>query len=264
MNKVLFALFLTLAVVSAQDMCQISLIGVLPLLQPLYTNYRNRDWVALEKNVESLIPSSQIVTQYCLDSTILTTDASQRCLKSVYSLARMFAPLANQANNSEALVTLVNNFKDASKEFYTACFFNPLSGITQEELALFESFDIVALEGAHVTDIFGCITSVSRMIPLFKTFIDDVKGKKGYEVISADLKQIFAGISPLCDECGLPKPSGKGGPVDIGACLVSADKLADDAYLIVKSGLDFTKIISGITAFIRDLAPALSQCGIIA
>lgn len=264
MNKVIIALFLTLAVVSAQDFCQLYLLSVVPLFSPLYNNYKNRDWVALEKNIETLIPSAQLITQNCLNYTILASQGSQRCLKSVYTLARMFAPLANQLNNSEALVNLVNNFGSATQEFYTACYYNPLYGSTEYEIALFESFDGESLEDFEVKDIFGCIGSATQMFPLFKGFIDDVKGKKGFQVISDDLKQIFAAISPLCENCGIPKPKGKGGPVDIGACLVSAEKLADDAYLIVNSGSNFSKIIQGISAFINDLGAALGQCGVVA
>jgi hypothetical protein len=264
MNKVIIALFLTLAVASAQDFCQLYLLTVVPLFNPLYTNYKNRDWVALEKSIENLIPTAKTLTQNCLNYTILGSDGSQRCLNSVYTLSRMFAPLANQLNDSEALVNLVNNFGNATKEFYTACVSNPLSGATQEELALFESFDADYLEDYQVADIFGCIGSATNMFPLFKNFIADVKGKKGFEVISNDLKQIFAAISPLCENCGIPKPKGKGGPVDIGACLVSADKLADDAYLIVNSGSNIAKIIQGISAFINDLGEALGQCGVVA
>jgi hypothetical protein len=264
MNKVIIVLFLTLAVASAQDICQLYLLTSIPLLSPLYTNYKNRDWVALEKSIENLIPTTKLLTQNCLNHNILTSDGSQRCLNSVYTLSRMFAPLANELNNSEALVNLVNNFGNASKEFYTACYYNPLWGATQEELALFESSDADFLQDPQVKDIFSCIGSATQLFPLFKSFIADVKGKKGFEVISNDLKGIFAAISPLCDNCGIPKPKGKGGPVDIGACLVSAEKLADDAYLIVNSGSNFSKIIQGISAFINDLGAALGQCGVVA
>jgi len=264
MNKVIIALFVTLAVASAQDMCQLSLFSALPTLQPLYSNYKTRDWVALERNVETIIPTSQFIIQNCFDYSFLTSDTSQKCLKSIYSVARLFAPLANQMNNSEALVNLVNNFGTVMGQSYSACFFEPLYGTTQEDLELFANFDSANIEDFQVNDIFSCISDVTRMIPLFKTFIDDVKGKKGYDTVSADLKAIFANISPLCNDCGIPKPTGKGGPIDIGACLVDADKLADDAYYVVTAKSDFIKIISGITAFISDLPVALGHCGIIA
>jgi len=257
------ALFLTLAVASAQDMCQLSLFSALPTLQPLYTNYKNGNWVALEKTIENIIPTSQFIILNCLNYTFLSTDPSQKCLKSVYSVARMFAPLADSHNDSNALVHLVNNFAVVTRELYTHCFFSPLVE-SEDALALFESFDAADTEDFEVKDIACCIGDASRMVPLFKAFIDDVKGKKGFDAVSDDLKVIFANLDPLCNDCGIPKPKGKGGPVDVGACLVQAEFLADDAYLIVKSKLDFTKIISGINSFIAHLPAALSQCGILA
>jgi len=94
------------------------------------------------------------------------------------------------------------------------------------------------------------------------TFYNDVKAKAGFEAIDADLKAVFAQVDPLCDNCGLPRPSGKSGPVDIAKCLQAADTLADDAHNIISGGLDISKIISGVTSLLEHLSPAISECGL--
>ena len=260
MNRILVIALLALTVVSAQDACQLSLFAALPTLQPLYSNYKSRNWVAFESGMEKFMSSAQFIVENCLGSTILSSPGTQQCLKDTYVLARLAAPLAMQLNDSAALTNLVNNFNTAVTNAYKSC----VKG-DQDFLALYETEfpDLTNRQvpvKTNLKDFFGCVQEIYTITPLLITFIEDVRSNKTYEVISEDLKAIFANTDKLCDDCGIPKPSGGGGEVDIQKFLLSATKLSDDINLILNG--DFISKAEGMYAFITDAPQTLIDCGI--
>lgn len=270
MNKVILALFITLAVASAQDMCSFTIMSTLPALQPLYTNFKEKNWVKLEQLIENFVPTAQIISQTCLSKTILTSSSSKACMSDVFDLAQLVAPLAMQLNSSDALVNFVNKFGSIAKNAYMTCYLDLAFGnfedaeyLDIDELAL--TVNDNSLEGLKA-DIFGCINDVASVVPIFTQFIKDVKEKRGFEVIVGDLKQILGNVNRICDDCGIPKPHGKSGPVDIQACLLDAEKLAEDAYAIVNAvkTKNIGGIFSGLQTFFGDFPKALTDCGLVA
>jgi hypothetical protein len=266
MNRILLIALSTLAVVSAQDVCQLYLISTLPTLQPLYTNYKAGNWVAFERGLETLIGSSQLIIENCLGSKLLSSPGTQQCLKDTYVLARLIAPLAVQLNDSVALTNLVNNFNTAITSAYKSC----VKG-DQDFLALYEvefgadNNDLskkVLTKNSSLKDFFGCLNDLYGITPLLITFVQDVKAQQSYDVISSDIKAIFTNANQLCDDCGIPRPSGGGGPVDIQKCLLTATQLADDVYAIVNGSI--IEAAQGLYAFISDAPQTLKDCGITA
>lgn len=273
MNKIVFALVVSLAVVSAQDMCQLYLFSALPALQPLYTSYKEQNWVKLESQIENLVPTAQLISENCFGKAIFSSSVSKNCLKDIFGLARLIAPVAQQANNSEALVNLVNNFYPTLKSAYMTCYTDIAFASNEDveyadiEEISFAQDDLDALEDLSIKiDIFGCINDVAGIVPLFTQFIKDVKDKKGFEVVTGDLRQILSNVNRICDDCGIPKPSGKKGPVDVQQCLLDAEGLAQDAYAVVQAvkAKSIGSIFSGIKQFFSDLPKTLSDCGLIA
>jgi hypothetical protein len=267
MNKILLIALSTLALVSAQDLCQVYLLATLPSLQPLYTNYKAGNWTAFERGLESFIGSAQLVTENCLESKLLSSPGSQQCLKDTYVVARLIAPLGVQLNDSVALTNLVNNFNTAITNAYRSC----VKG-DQDFLALSEvefpaanpdlSRRKVISANSTLKDFFACLNDLYDITPLLIIFVTDVRGEQSYDVISNDLKAIFANANQLCDDCGLPKPSGGGGPVDIQKCLLTASKLSDDVYAILNGSI--IEAAQGLYAFISDAPQTLKDCGITA
>lgn len=284
MRKVFAIVFLALAVASAQDFCQLSLFTSIPALQSLYTNYKAQDWELLEQNVEKFIPTAQQIIQSCAGYNILPTEQSKRCLNSVYAVTRLFAPLANQLNNSAALVNLANKFKPDMADFYSACFVDYVYGeehlldIDNEETAIEDlATPVKSPKNKTATrkkpsppatpqdgkrDILDCIADVSKMIPLLTTLVTDMKAKKEYNYIVADLAMIFMNVDTMCDHCGFKKPTSGGGPVDVQACLADAEVLTADAYLIIHSQGNIMKIFQGISDFFGHAPKALKDCGV--
>jgi hypothetical protein len=267
MNKILLIAISTLALVSSQDLCQLYLLSTLPALQPLYTNYKAGNWTAFEHGLESFIGSAQLVAESCLGSKLLSSTGTQQCLKDTYVVARLIAPLGVQLNDSVALTNLVNNFNTAITSAYRSCIKGDQNFLALDEVEFDAAYpDLsrrqVSANNATLKDFFGCLNDLYAITPLLITFVQDVKGEQTYDVISNDLKAIFANANQLCDDCGIPRPSGGGVPVDIQKCLLTASKLSDDVYAILNGSI--IEAAQGLYAFISDAPQTLTDCGITA
>jgi hypothetical protein len=266
MNRILLIALSTLALVSAQDICQLYLISTLPALQPLYTNYKSGNWTAFERGLESFIGSAQLVAENCLESKLLSSTGTQQCLKDTYVVARLIAPLGVQLNDSVALTNLVNNFNTAITSAYRSCVKGDENFLALYELDSDSAYTELSRRQFSVNstlkDFFGCLNDLYAITPLLISFVQDVRAQQSYDVISNDLKVIFANANQLCDDCGIPKPSGGGGPVDIQKCLLTASQLSDDVYAILNGSI--IEAAQGLYAFITDAPQTLTDCGITA
>eukprot|EP00331_Platyophrya_macrostoma_P022529 CAMPEP_0176453312 /NCGR_PEP_ID=MMETSP0127-20121128/29149_1 /TAXON_ID=938130 /ORGANISM="Platyophrya macrostoma, Strain WH" /LENGTH=246 /DNA_ID=CAMNT_0017842119 /DNA_START=54 /DNA_END=794 /DNA_ORIENTATION=+ len=246
-------------------MCQFSLFSVLPTLQPLYTNYKSANWVGLQKNIENLIPAAQVISQNCLNKTFLSSTLSQNCMKSIFTVAGLITPLTMQLNNSQALVNLVNNFGNSVKMAYQTCYL---------DLAFANNADVEYVDIEEDMEFFSwgdmnllqCINDLAGTVPLMTAFVQDVKDKKGFDAISGDLREIIGKVNLISTDCGIPKPQGKSGPVDVQKCMLDAETLSTHAYKIVDSikSKNIFGAIDGVQHFFVDLPVALTDCGLIA
>lgn len=277
MNKVIIALFFTLSLAAAQDACTQDLYSALPLLQKTYMDYNNRNWAAIEGNIEKFIPIARLMLNDCAGVQIPDSPRVQACIDDTTAIARLFVPLIVDSTNKTALLELLTALPTKLTHLYSSCINPPKSWFLEDdefytvdetvglEIVEYLKSKLNNIESSATTIVKGakeCFNNASAIIPALTKLVSDVVAHAGFETVNDDLVSIFSQVNGICDACGIPQPKTPSGPVDVQKCLLAVDGLVVIANEVISADGDIFKMIAAVQKFIVAAPATLSICGI--
>jgi hypothetical protein len=257
MNRVFFGLFCAvLAVASAQGECMKDIELSIPILEKIYFDVAAKNWVALEVDIERLIPIAKIIFADCANYKIPDSPRVQACITNTEIIARLAMPLIVNPEDEEALYNLLLELPGYLTTLYTQC-------INPHEIKSVDDYVTVLLQEKEMEgNIFNCISNVVALFPNLKKLVGDVKAHSNIEIIEADLTQIMVQLDTVCDACGIPKPGHFVKPVDMQQCIADVDNMYGIVVEILKAKFNVSKMIQGIRELAQKLPITLADCGV--
>jgi hypothetical protein len=247
---------LSIQVAAGQELCQLQLFSMMPLLQPAYLHYKARNWVSFVGDVERLAQAGSSLSKSCLDVDLLGSPRAQQCFKGMTKIALLVAPLAVELNNSQALTNLVNNFRSDISAAYSSCFVG--SSIENDEL---DDVEFLELSPPQKGNFFSCVQELYGLTGPLGGFIKSLKTGASVQQIRQDLQMIVAKSSHVFSNCGVPLPDKNFLPVNSTACIDSSMVLAEDVSQILKHQ-GISTVFASIGGFFGHFSKAIKDCKI--
>jgi len=250
MNKIaiITLLFTFAAVASAQGNCEVDILSALPNIEKLSLDITAQRWVAVESDLETLIPVTETILKDCANFTSNDT-VMQQCIDGGEALARLLVPLAVNPFNVSAMWRFAEQAPGILKGLYTNCI-RKTDQIHVKQLHLHNKISIT------------CVFALNSLIAPTKTLVNDTENEVAFPVLQTDLNTFVNAAYNACQNCGVNITLPDQADFNQQQCLNNIATIMVDTDDIINALGDVETMIDAVERIAAILPSTVPVCGI--